>query len=491
MEPFVFFTIAAMYIKMVTLAKLYQDKVCVNNLHYDVNFCKNFTPHNKEELEMKATVLADAQLYSMYQALISTLPNTIASFFVGNWIDNYDNSMKYALLITAIGGTFEALLLILNSLYFEWGPAIVLTSFIPTALSGSFVFVLMAAFSYVPKVTAPHLRPIRYAILELAFFFGAPTGQYIGGIIIRTTPIGTNSLRNYVGVFIFSLCCYSFCIIWVLVVFRDKETSEFLIDEDANESGESERRIANNQKWYMVPKNIFICENALNTIRTCNKQRPNKKKLQLWMFIMALYTIAIFVYGTGAILFPFTERVFDWDESKFSEVNSINSIIGNLIMITAVFTLAKKFKVKDLRLAVIGATAGLLQTIIRGSLLNEVAFYMSYYVGSLSSLSSIGMRSYISRLVPKDELGKIFSMIASLESTIELVSGIVLSALFRVTVLKGPGILFQILCIPLLYPLIAIIVVELYYEGYNEDNSTENDENKNIPIVSPSEGSTN
>ncbi|RWS21451.1 proton-coupled folate transporter-like protein, partial [Leptotrombidium deliense] len=285
---------------------------------------------------------------------------------------------------------------------------------------------LMAAYSYIPKTTSEEMRSIRYAIMDFAVFLGTPIGLYIGGLVIHMKPMGVDSLHNCIGVFLIVLGCHILSLIWVLIAFHDSRVQNYELNQSGDSLNDSELvEIQSKCTKCKALKRIFKLKNATETLATCFKARPDNKRQQLWLLISALYIVIMTSFGEVDVLFQFTERVFQWNATFFSNVNAVGSIASNTTQAIFVVILVKCFKAKDIRLAIIGCVSLIFQVIMRGSLLFPVAFYLSYIIGGVNGMATIGIRSFISRLVAKEELGKVFCVMAALEATMPLTSNII------------------------------------------------------------------
>ena len=59
----------------------------------------------------------------------------------------------------------------------------------------------------------------------------------------------------------------------------------------------------------------------------------------------------------------------------------------------------------------VGVSSYYIQGAVRGTFLTEIGYYASIPFGSLGGLSSVGIRAHMSKIVPHDELGKVFSLV--------------------------------------------------------------------------------
>ncbi|RWS16103.1 hypothetical protein B4U79_17886 [Dinothrombium tinctorium] len=478
-ELYVFLFIFAMAIKSVTIVQMYQDKLCAIDGGYRASFCKHLNASDELEQQIKAEVLGKSSLFLIYQSLITTIPVTVVSLFIGPWVDKHFKALKILFMTTAIGSSLETIILMLNAFYFKWictqtlfvmkGSQMMFLSFIPTAVSGSAIHVAMAAFSYVPKTTSEKYRPIRFALLEFSIFIASPLGAYIGGVIIKVPTFKTkDDLQNYMGVFMTALFVQFILLLWTIFVI---DSNNYFTEDKHNDKDvprvNGNVEVANNQvtieTYWCVLKDLFDVQNVKQAFRTCFKRRPNGERKQLWLLFASLYIIVIMMIGDVAVMFQFTEKVFSWDASTYSTINAIGSIYSSFASVITVYVLLKKIKMNDISLALLGTLSFFVSNVLRGSILKPFGYYAALVFGCLGGLSSIGIRSYLSRLVAREELAQVFCLLASLEATVQLVASVVTASFFKVTVANYPGLVFQLLALINFFPLIALMYIDICY----------------------------
>jgi hypothetical protein len=79
------------------------------------------------------------------------------------------------------------------------------------------------------------------------------------------------------------------------------------------------------------------------------------------------------------------------------------------------------------------------------------------------------MRSHLSTIVDKDELGKVFSLIASLDSSAPLLASVFFTLIFTQTLDFFPGAVFEATAVMLFVPLSVMIWIDIYC-NHNSDN---------------------
>ncbi|RWS21496.1 proton-coupled folate transporter-like protein, partial [Leptotrombidium deliense] len=173
----------------------------------------------------------------------------------------------------------------------------------------------MAAYSYISQTSIERLRPIRFAVLGLAILLGTTGGTYIGGLIIKTTPIGHDSLHNYIAVFLFSLACYIPAAIYILYIFREPKKSfkiEIVVEERTIDVIETKAFSKNeeemDEKWYTCLKYLFEWRNVRETFVTLFKSRPNNGRMLLLTSMISYFIIVMTTRGDSGIMFQFAQR---------------------------------------------------------------------------------------------------------------------------------------------------------------------------------------
>lgn len=119
------------------------------------------------------------------------------------------------------------------------------------------------------------------------------------------------------------------------------------------------------------------------------------------------------------------------------------------------------FQFDDLTLALISLHVLLVQTIMRTITPSLTVFNISLIFSQLSSVSSAGMRAYLSKLVEPDEIGRVFTIQSTIDASIPLLSSVVFSNLFAATIDSMPNLSFSAVALGLQVSIICIFVVAL------------------------------
>lgn len=286
-------------------------------------------------------------------------------------------------------------------------------------------------------------------------------GSYFGGQLLLLAPFGNPlQLANYSGVFIICLHLNIFSLIWVIVFHNETDP-----DEDPNISFKSKTiNLITNILSLFDPRPIK------ELFKVSLKERPNGGRSDLWLIILALCFVILPSMGSIFITFPVVQRVYLWDPVTYSSAASIGNLINPVVMMIALPILIKVFKVSDITLAIIGTISGLLAGIIKGSILTPVGLYLSYLIGPLTGAANVAIRSYVSKLVPKDEISRIFSLVTTLEAFMPFLGTFYQTALFNWTIDYYPSFVFHFTSLLLFLPLFIFIHIDLKQLKRNQNS---------------------
>jgi hypothetical protein len=346
------------------------------------------------------------------------------------------------------------------------------------------------------------------------FFIANPLGIFIGGKLISGPFLGTNGqLHNYMIVFTIGLIAQILATIWIIIIRFEKSLAETEKNFDQNYNhikDENDRQIENAEKlieWtderepllqksihensldirvsevltieensrlgivfsdkkrrcFYIFNDLIDLQNIRDMFKTCTKHRSDGRRGQIWILFISLPLIMLTINGSQIVLFQFVQKVFQWDAEIYSIVNSLVFIITAITVAIVVPILIKVFKVNDISLSIIGVLSLYTQNLIRGTILNENAFYLSFIFGSLAYLPPISVRSKLSNIVDKNEENKVFGLLATFETLTPFVSSIIYSTIFEATLVSYPGLVFQISSVFLLIPLLGFINISLFH----------------------------
>lgn len=112
----------------------------------------------------------------------------------------------------------------------------------------------------------------------------------------------------------------------------------------------------------------------------------------------------------------FTREKFQWtlkEASLFDSGSLVISIIGSAIGITI---MKKKLGFTDVWLAIIAVGSLMLDSLIKATAQSPTSLYVAAIICMLNMLTTPVCRSLVASVVPKNEIGKVYSMSSSFEA---------------------------------------------------------------------------
>ena len=188
---------------------------------------------------------------------------------------------------------------------------------------------------------------------------------------------------------------------------------------------------------------MFNINNLKDILRTVTKVRPNNGRLKIWLLYLSMCVLMLTDAKFFSILFPYTEKVYEWDAKKFSDIKSLASIMQTISLPVASAILSTYLQLRDSKLGIIGLILISLEDICIGSIMNPLGLYLLFIIGSPSTLSSLSIRSLLSKIAEESESGKIFALLGALELIFSSLETVVLNTIFQLSIDVFPSLLFQ------------------------------------------------
>ncbi|KAI5644517.1 major facilitator superfamily domain-containing protein [Phthorimaea operculella] len=401
---------------------LYLEKACRVNLRYPHHICDALTRRDTanytfEEEEVQKLVASVAGWKTVLQ---SFLPCFIL-VFLGAYSDRV-GKRKFCMLLPIVGEFLTSMGLILNTYLFYELPLEVaaVTEAIFPALTGGWFTMFMGVFSYIGDVTTEEQRTLRIGIVNLFYSVGVPVGAALSGILVRK-----------IGLYgVFSLSATLYVISFFYGYYRIKEMKR----PDLNY-----KKSKNCCEW---TKDFFDTRYVKETLMVAFKNGPNRRRLRVIMLIVVLCVVIGPIYGEMSVMYLFTRYRFNWNEvdfSMFSTYAMCTSLVGTLFSV-GVFSHLMKFD--DAIIGVISCMSKILSGFMYAFSTQTWQIYIAPLIEIFNGTSFIAMRSMVSKLVDKDELGKVNSIFGLAEAMMPLVYAPMYTTVYTATIKSFPGAFF-------------------------------------------------
>lgn len=228
---------------------------------------------------------------------------------------------------------------------------------------------------------------------------------------------------------------------------------------------------------------LFDSENVKQTLRTIFKPRGERGRLQIMLLYLATFFCVTVLFCLDGVLLQFTQKVYHMTPSTFSNLSAIAKLCQMVLLSIASYFLIKVLQISEGPLIVWSIPSGILANLLIGTFLHPYAYYISIPVGksrisslkdslmdllpppgSLFGLATISIRTKLSKVVPEEEIGKIFSFISTFESIVPFVGTFLFTSIFSATISFYPGLVYQTAAGLILLALVTVVFEELYCE---------------------------
>ena len=458
------------------MQQLMQDKLCQFKYHQSAEFC--FSLSEKESSTMKNHILADMSSYFSIKESVSVLPSIIFTLFAGSWCDRLKNGRRYVLMATLWGQSLETLFLLLNTIFYDWDFKYILLSGIPTALTGNGLH--MACCSYIVATTDDKSRPVKFLAFEVANCVGMVLGFLVGpGIMVTKSLLFANAgLRNFADVFLACIFMLGVSIVWAYFRVRSEdckpvpvpEVNQNVIKDDDCSQGTT----ATSSSSVQLPDkkscfarctsgitSLFAIQDLRDIRETLTKARPDNGRRYMWTMIAVQVAIMLPLLGAIYVVFPYMEQAYEWNNQKYGFMMALEMAVRPIAVALYTWLVVKRFKLSELEITIVGIVSSIMGLIAIGSITNEYGFYVESFAASLTGTAVPGSRSFLSRIIPANEITKVFCMLQIIDTVLPFAGSAFMSGIFKATISFYPSLMYQCCAIPLILALVAVTRIDV------------------------------
>ncbi|XP_067133237.1 lysosomal proton-coupled steroid conjugate and bile acid symporter SLC46A3-like [Centruroides vittatus] len=452
-EPFMFFVVFTLTVREISQQNLILDKVCRIHFNYPEDTCRNLTAYKTERQAVESV----SSHYKMGYTLVTILPSIASATLLSPWSDKYGR--RFPMMASTCSLILENIALTIVSAFPSTPAYFIIIAGIPAGIFGGFVVAFSSIYTYISDVTQKENRTIRFAILEIVFILATPVGIETGGQIYKYS----SATIVYVAAILALLSGF----IWVFFFVPETRVR----DEKSN--------------FKEMIQHVFQLDNLKESFRTCISPRPGNIRAQIWLIVLAMTVTMMCILGSSAVGFYFSQEMYKWTNDKYSTISAAARLSHGLALIIAVPIFTNVLKIPDGIIGVIGIFS------ILGENIKSLAYYpwLYYYAsvtGILGGISSVAVRSRLSKLVNQAELSKVFSLLTICEALTPAFSAVIFNELFAQTVSTFPGASYLTMFFLSLLPAIVLIWIntqslpqtsaDINEGGYRMESFNETDE---------------
>lgn len=437
LESILFFYTATFAMRFVVTQQLFIAKSCLSSYPDDV--CDRLDLQNAT---VRDDVTKVANVHNLLLVLSEFVPASVMSVFLSSWCDKHGNRipLMFNLAGAAVldGGT------ILTVVFFKTPMYVNVLLGLVCGMTGGMVCMTAIVESNASRSSREDMRAVKFLFVMSALLVGVQAGQLLSGELY--------SAGGYLPVY---------CVSVGLVVFSMGIVAVFNVGSATSSAG-----------WRDMLKDLRV-SNFKEGFDAAFGWRPHGLRHRLCLLALSLGVI-LFNAETGkGISFYYTLKRFHWSVTEFSNLSAGFGALDILCSGLFITVCSRLLGAHDLVMALVGISSMTAFLVIKGLSYDPWMYYMGCALGALSSVAPVAILAHVSKLISKDEAGKVFSFWSSCESLVPIAGNVFGSLVLNSVLDLNPGFPFFISAGLMVVPLAA--VTYCLYRGLAVYRSLEDD----------------
>ncbi|KAK9732371.1 Major Facilitator Superfamily [Popillia japonica] len=430
-EFLVFFTFFSYLITAPIGTNFVIYRTCYTVLDFNQSACAKLgTKDTDEETQaMEKTVQPYANMITMTQSALTLIVPTILCLFIGPWSDR--NGRKPIMLFTILGFIIRGIVTLIVALIDNLSPWYLLIGNVPAAMFGGIAPLMMAVICFITDVTTEENRGFRMGMVDAMMALGMLLGTLCSSFVFEA--------GGYVLIYGLDLLINILACLYARFIIRES-IPENLADEP-----------------------IFTFENIKNMFRATFRRRENYGRAIL-LTTFCVSTISIFVLtADSSVLFLFLREKLHWDLQHYTLYSSVTSLAGIVGTFVGVGLLNKLLKIPETPLMIVGCLSYLGSSMFQGFAVQDWYIYAAAGIRSFYGIINPMGRSLISKLLSKEETGKVFAIAVTLDSVIAVIGGPIYTIVYNNTIDTNAGIFNFVsagMCVIAIVLVIVVMVIQ-------------------------------
>ncbi|EZA62407.1 hypothetical protein DMN91_010681 [Ooceraea biroi] len=383
-QPPAMLLLAAMAMSGAIMTDMIVYRTCTMMLGVNKTECRILHDNSSspEAHRIDLLVQPHASLIVMSKSFVESIFPSLLALFLGPWSDKYG---RKPVILSGYIGTCLTYLLLCVMANWEIAAWYFLLAYIPTALLGGIGVLMLASFCYITDITNENERAWHLAWLDASTNAGLLIGLFSAPAIFDA--------YGYTTVFGVATVLSAVAILYIVIFVPETIHS--------NSSGICQ---------------IFDFVLVKDLINTCLRKRDGFNRSIVWICIGSLTLLLIIMQGELTIGYLFVSARLGWSVEKYSIYVGINIMLGIVGTIAGIKLMRKCAGLPEAVVAIISATSSCSAALVSAFTWQSWHMYLSMVLGMFNGMSRPMIRSIMSKTVPVQDTGKIFSVATGLET---------------------------------------------------------------------------
>uniref|UniRef100_A0A336K589 CSON001695 protein n=1 Tax=Culicoides sonorensis TaxID=179676 RepID=A0A336K589_CULSO len=369
-----------------------------------------------------------SKLYAI-RSPIATAFILVIVLFAGSWSDKHD-IRKAFILVPYIGEMLASIVFIVSALYMDEIPAeyaIYGGKIIPSIFGGQTLF-MIGVHSYMTVTTSEEYRTFRIGFYSMFITFLGIFASPLSGVFFE--------ILNYIELFTLSLTIQTIGFLFVIIFVPEVKITP-QVKEKSLEAMAPEHK--SNSLSFLI-KDFFDPSHIVDAFSVLTKSRDGNSRKTLIAVILC-NTLFFVTMGEEGLYILFTRTQLNWttEFSIFIMYLTATSLIGTGIT-TVLF--AKVMKFSDPVLGIISTLGTIISEPVYAFSKTSSMIYIAGTIDIFFHGRYIAVKSMLSKLVEKNELGRVYSVLGVTENIDAIIFTPIYSLIYYKTLERMPGAFF-------------------------------------------------
>ncbi|OWA53340.1 hypothetical protein BV898_17773 [Hypsibius exemplaris] len=415
--------------------ELMKTRICEVVYNNTVDFCAKIgqTKDNATEANL---IRATTTEYSMYSALISAIPSIIFTLFMGSWSDRHGRRSP---LIASVVGFILSCAVSIPVAFLQINPLYLLIGSAVGSLLGGWPIFVSSVNSYIGDHTTEKNRSTIIALNMGCLSAGISAGLKLGTVILQ--------YWGYPTVYFVNLGLHCTSLLYILVFIKDH--ADFNNKENESMSNANKAR------------GLFQIQGIRDNWEVLTRKRVGNARFHVLLLLGAYTAMVMCIENESVILQQLMEyQPLGWTVGEYGSLASISSICGVIALCMAIPVCKRIFKMSDTTMGIAGSLSALLCAFGYSISIKDWMVWTAMSVGLIRPLSFVCIQAVQIALVERSEVGKMMSILGSIQSVSQILSVVLFQRLFAATAPFWPGCVFAVIAFILVIPLASFCTVD-------------------------------
>ncbi|CAB4059055.1 unnamed protein product [Lepeophtheirus salmonis] len=331
----------------------------------------------------------------------------------------------------------------------------ILTVSVPIMLVGGKSTSFIATTAFITDISPPRMAAVRLGILHVTQSISEPLANIVGAFLLDSGGF----VVVYLFGFIFSAAAYVslyVCMMKYKTTITEKRKKSF--------------------RELMSPR-IFI-----DCFKTFSKVRAGKLRMILYLSLVNLILILTSIIGEATIAYLYVRTRYKWEVTDFSFYKSIDKVTA-IFFQSALIPLLSYVNINNENFLICIIISFCLRHLTMGLAYEPWLYYAGTMLDVIGSYAFSIIRATISDILPKSEMGKVLSMVISLENIMIIISIKIYQTIWSMTDTILPGTVYFVSAFMCSWALVSTLIIKFHLKGksigkyFEEVTGKDRDEN--------------